>query len=123
MQSLVLGRWLHNLGVNLSEILTKFHSMHIKSLCVNTHTEKAANCTAGEATMATQAGRYKTWNGMKPEVVVAKYRCGCVTRGQKFALIRTVCLRVWTLISHSVTATKTGQAPTDSHVKRMELQR
>ena len=123
MQSLVLGRWLHNLGVNLSEILSKFHSMHIKSLCVNTHTEKAANCIAGEATMATQAGRYKTRNGMKPEVVVAQYRCGCWTHGQKFALIRTVRLCVWTLISHSVTATKTGQAPTDSHVKRMELQR
>ena len=86
-------KMLHNLGVSLSELLNKFHSMHIKSLCVNTHTEKAA------------------------------YRCGCWTRTQKFALIRTVRLGVWTLILHSVTARKTGQAPTDSHVKCLELQR
>ena len=41
-------KMLHNLGLSLSELLSKFHSMHIKSLCVNTHTEKAANCIAGE---------------------------------------------------------------------------
>ena len=64
-------------------------------------------------------------NGTEPEVIVAQYgsRTWCWTRGQKFALIRTVRLCVWTLISRSVTATKTGQAPTESHVKRIKLLR
>ena len=73
-------------------------------------------------------GRYKTRNGMKrnrtePEVVDAQYRCGRWTRGQKLALIRTVCLSVRTLISCSVIATKTGQAPAESHVKCTKLLR
>ena len=48
-------------------------------------------------------------------VIVAQYGCGCGcwTRGQKLALIRTVRLCVRTLISRSAAATKTGQAPTD----------
>ena len=70
------------------------------------------------------AGSYKTRNrternGTKPEVIDAQYGCGHWTRGQKLALIRTVCLSVRTLISCSVAATKTGQAPTESHVKHM----
>ena len=43
------------------------------------------------------------------------------TRGQKLALIRTVCVCVRTKISRSVTGTKTGQAPVESHVKRMNF--
>ena len=41
------------------------------------------------------------------------------TRGQKLALIRTVCVCVRTRILRSVTAMKTGQAPAESHAKRM----
>ena len=41
-------------------------------------------------------------NGTEPEVIVVQYECGCWTCGQKFALIRTVCFCVWTLISCSV---------------------
>ena len=52
------------------------------------------------------------WN---QEVIVLQYGCGCWTRGQKFALIRTVCLCVRTLISRSVTATKT-----DKHQQRVK---
>ena len=42
------------------------------------------------------------WNGMEQngtelEVIVVQYRRGCWTRGQKFALIRTVRFCVWTL--------------------------
>ena len=59
------------------------------------------------------------WNGTKREVIDAQYGRGHWTRGQKLALIRTVRLSVRTLISRSVAATKTGQAPTESHVKRM----
>ena len=58
-------------------------------------------------------------NGMEPEVIDAQYGRGRRTRGQKLALIRTVCLSVQTLISRSVAATKTEQAPAESHVKRM----
>ena len=53
---------------------------------------------------------------MEPELIVVQYGRGYWTCGQKFVLIRTVCLRARTLISCSVTATKTGQAPTESHV-------
>ena len=60
------------------------------------------------------------WNGTEPEVIVVQYRLGCWTRGQKFALIRTVCFCVRTLISRSVTATKTGQALTERHIKRIK---
>ena len=56
---------------------------------------------------------------MEPEVIDAQYGRGHWTRGQKLALIRTVCLSAWTLISRSVAATKTGQAPAESHVKCM----
>ena len=63
------------------------------------------------------------WNGTEPEVIVVQYGRGCWTRSQKFALIRTVRFCVRTLISCSVTATKTGQAPTESHVKRIKLLR
>ena len=67
----------------------------------------------------------RVWSnsGTEPEVIVVQYGRGCWTRGQKFALIRTVCLCVRTLISRSVTATKTGQTPTESHVKRIKLLR
>ena len=58
-------------------------------------------------------------NGTEPEVIDAQYGRGHWTRGQKLALIRTVCLSVRTMISRSVAATKTGQAPAESHVKRM----
>ena len=58
-------------------------------------------------------------NGTEPEVVDAQYGRRRWTRGQKLALIRTVCVCVRTRILRSVTATKTGQAPADSHVKRM----
>ena len=58
-------------------------------------------------------------NGTEPEVIDAQYRRVHWTRGQKLALIRTVCLSVRTLISRSVAATKTGQAQAESHVKRM----
>ena len=58
-------------------------------------------------------------NGTEPEVIDAQYGRGHWTRGQKLALIRTVCLSVRTLISRSVAATKTGQAQAESHVKRM----
>ena len=64
-------------------------------------------------------GSYKTRNGTEPEVIGAQYGRGHWTRGQKLALIRTVCLSVRTLISRSVAATKTGQAQAESHVKRM----
>ena len=57
------------------------------------------------------------------EVIDAQYGRGRWTRGQKRALIGTVCLSVRTLISRSVAATKTGQAPAESHVKRMKLLR
>ena len=63
------------------------------------------------------------WNGTEPEVIVVQYGRGSRTRGQKFALIRTAHFCVRTLISHSVTATKTGQAPTESYVKRINLLR
>ena len=76
-----------------------------------------------------RTGSYKTWNGTErngtewnetePEVIDAQYGRGHWTRSQKLALIRTVCLSVQTLISHSVAATKIGQAPAESHVKRM----
>ena len=59
------------------------------------------------------------WNGTEPEVIDAQYGRRCWTRGQKLALIRTVCVCVLTLILHSVTATKTEQAPTESHVERI----
>ena len=58
-------------------------------------------------------------NGTEPEVIDAQYGHGHWTRGQKLALIRTVCLSVRTLISSSVVATKTEQVPAESHVKRM----
>ena len=64
-------------------------------------------------------GSYKTRNGTEPEVIDAQYGRGHWTRGQKLALIRTACPSVRTLISRSVAATKTGQAPAESHVKRM----
>ena len=60
------------------------------------------------------------WNRTRSDV---QYGHGCWTRGQKVALIRTVCLCVRTLILHSVTATKTGQAPAESHVKHIKLLR
>ena len=60
---------------------------------------------------------------MEPEVIVAQYGRGCWTRGQKFALIRTVCLHVRTPISRSVTAMKTGQALTESNIKHIKLLR
>ena len=58
-------------------------------------------------------------NGTVPEVIDAQYGRRRWTRGQKLALIRTVCVCVRTLILRSVTATKTGQAPAESHVKCM----
>ena len=45
------------------------------------------------------------------------------TRNQKLVLIGTVRLCVWTQILHYVTATKTGQALAESHVKRIKLLR
>ena len=75
------------------------------------------------AANALAVGKYKTRNGMETEVIVVQYGCECWTHGQKFALIRTVCLCVRTLISGSVTATKMGQAPTESHVKHIKLLR
>ena len=61
------------------------------------------------------------WNRVEPEpeVIDVQYKCRRWTRGQKLALIRTVCVCVRTLILCSVTATKTGQAPAESHVKCM----
>ena len=59
------------------------------------------------------------WNRMEPEVIDAQYGRRRWTHGQKLALIRTVCVCVRTRILRSVTATKTGQAPAESHVKRM----
>ena len=58
-------------------------------------------------------------NGTEPKVIDARYGRGRWTRGKKLALIGTVCLSVRTLISRSVPATKTGQAPAESHVKWM----
>ena len=46
------------------------------------------------------------------EVIDAQYGRGRLE-------IATVCLSVRTLILHSVTATKTGQAPAENYVKRM----
>ena len=43
-----------------------------------------------------------------------------VDAGHILALITTVCVCVWTRILRSVAATKTGQAPAESHVKRMD---
>ena len=57
------------------------------------------------------------WNGTELEVIDAQYGRRRWTRGQKLALIRTVCVR--TRILHSVTATKTEQAPAESYVKRI----
>ena len=62
-----------------------------------------------------------------PEVIDARYGRRRRTPGQKLALIRTVCVcvqtevqtEVQTRILRSVTATKTGQAPAESHVKRI----
>ena len=58
-----------------------------------------------------------------PEVIDAQYGRRRWTPGQKLALIRTVCVcvqtEVQTRILRSVTATKTGQAPAESHVKRI----
>ena len=59
------------------------------------------------------------WKETEPEVIHARYGRGHWTRGQKLALFRTVCPSVLTLISRSVATTKTGQAPAESHVKRM----
>ena len=61
--------------------------------------------------------------GTEPEVIDAQYGRGAGHVGQKLALIRTVRLCVQTLILRSVTAIKTGQAPAESHVKRMKLLR
>ena len=58
-------------------------------------------------------------SGTEPEVIDAQYGRRCWTRGQKLAPIRTVCICVRTQVLSSVTATKTGQAPAESHVKRM----
>ena len=58
------------------------------------------------------------WNGTGSNWCTKTGR-GRWTRGQKLALIRTVCLSVRTLTSRSAPATKTGQAPAESHVKRM----
>ena len=55
-------------------------------------------------------------NGMEPEVIDAQYGRRRWTRGQKLALIRTVCVCVRTRILRSVTTTMTGQAPAESHV-------
>ena len=52
------------------------------------------------------------------EVIDAQYGRGRCTRDQKLALIRRVCVCVRTRILCSVTATKTAQAPAESHVKR-----
>ena len=57
---------------------------------------------------------------MEPEVIAAPYGRRCWTRGQKLALIRTVCVCARTRILRSLTATKTGQAPAEGHVKRMD---
>ena len=62
-------------------------------------------------------------NGTEPEVIVVQYGHGCWTRDQKFVLIRTVHFCARTLFLRSVTATKTGQAPIESHVKRIKLLR
>ena len=56
----------------------------------------------------------KNWRWERPGNKARKW-----TRGQKLALIGTVCVCVRTLILRSVAATKTGQAPAESHVKRM----
>ena len=48
----------------------------------------------------------------KTEVIDAQYGRGRLE-------IATVCLSVRTLILHSVTATKTGQASAENYVKRM----
>ena len=58
-------------------------------------------------------------NGTELEVIDAQYGRGRCTGGQKLALIRTDCVCVRTRILCSVTATKTAQAPAESHVKRM----
>ena len=59
-------------------------------------------------------------NGTEPEVIDAQYERRRWTHGQKLALIGTVCVCVRTWILNSVTATKTGQAPAESHVKHMD---
>ena len=58
-------------------------------------------------------------NRTELEVIDAQYGRRHWTRGQKLVLIRTVCVCVQTWILHSITATKIGQAPAESHVKRM----
>ena len=75
-----------------------------------------------------QPGCWKTRNAQELnatelEVIKAQYGRGRLTRRQKLVLIRTVCACVWTRILRSVTATKTGQAPAESHVKRKKLVR
>ena len=58
-----------------------------------------------------------------PEVIDARYGRRRRTPGQKLALIRTVCVcvqtEVQTRILRSVTATMSGQAPAESHVKHI----
>ena len=73
---------------------------------------------SGDETTIRDAGM--EWNGTRN---VVQYGRGSRIRGQKFALIKTARFCVRTLISHSVTATKTGQAQTESHVKRIKLLR
>ena len=58
-------------------------------------------------------------NGTESEVIDAHYGRRRWTHGQKLALIRAVCVCVQTLILRTVAATKTGQAPAESYVKRM----
>ena len=44
---------------------------------------------------------------MEPEVIVVQYGRGCWTRGQKFALIRTVC-QLWAVVRAYVLLDRTG---------------
>ena len=58
-------------------------------------------------------------NGTEPEVIDAQYGRRRWTHGQKLVLIRAVCVCVQTLILRTVADTKTGQAPAESNVKRI----
>ena len=70
-----------------------------------------------------RSGTEQNGTERNPEVIDAQYGRRRWTLGQKLALIRTVsvCVQteVQTRILRSVTATKTGQAPAESHVKRI----
>ena len=88
-------------------------------MCVPSKTYRVFQLHPGKTRESIKPGTKRNGTGSN----CCTIRTWCWTHGQKFALIRTVHVCVRTLISCSVTATKTGQAPTESYVKRIKLLR